>query len=141
LIDIAKADAIEKDLHLILPEIANDDALMQDVTGAFEAMAIPFYDRHSIPHLWCVRQATSDGRQLKGYPSALAAAEFAENHWTLIQWAAGEWEYEEHKKPSMIHGTCPAALRSYDDWLENGFAGRIIRAGDHDILEMARGRR
>jgi hypothetical protein len=141
LIDIARADAMEKDLHLILPEIANDDGLMHDVEGAFEALAIPFIDRHSIPHLWCVRQCTSDGREMSSYASAVRAAKYAEAHWTRIKWTAGEWEYEEHRSPDSIHAEWPHALRKYDDWLENGFPGRIIRAGDHDILEAARGKR
>jgi hypothetical protein len=141
LIDIARADAMDKDLNLIMPEIASDDDLMHDVEGAFEALAIPFIDRHGIPHLWCNRQCSSDGRELSGYASALRAAEFAEEHWSLIRWASNEWEYEEHRHPEKIHAEWPKALRRYDDWLENAFAGRIIRAGDHDILEMARGKR
>jgi hypothetical protein len=140
LIDIARADAMEKDLHLILPGIANDDDLMHDVVGAFEALAVPFIDRHSIPHLWCIRQCSNDGREIRSFGSALRAAEFAEDHWAKIQWTAGEWEYEEHRNPDKIHAEWPAALRRYDDWLENAFPGRVIRAGDHDILEMARGK-
>jgi hypothetical protein len=62
LIDIARADEMGKQLHLIMPEIANDPELMHDVTGAFEALAIPLIDRHGIPHLWCVRQYSYDGR-------------------------------------------------------------------------------
>ena len=141
LIDIARADAMEKDLRLIFPEIANDDAKMHDVIGAFEAMAIPCLDRHAIPHLWCVRQCTNDGRELSSFASSIRAAQFAEERWTMIKWGAGEWEYDEHRNPDSIHAEWPKALRRYDDWLENAFAGRIIRAGDHDILEMARGKR
>lgn len=141
LIDVAKADAMEKDLHLILPEIANDDDLMHDVVGAFEALAVPFVDRHGIPHLSCIRQYSTDGREIRSFGSACAAAEFAEAHWTLITWQAGEWEYEEHRNPEKLRLNWPPALRRYDDWLENAFPGRIIRAGDHDILEMARGKR
>jgi hypothetical protein len=141
LINIARADAMAPDLHLILPEIANDDELMHDVKGAFEALAVPFIDRHSIPHLWCIRPCTSDGRESSSFPSAIKAAQFAEEHWTLILHASHEWEYEEHRSPDFIHAEWPKALRKYDDWLENAFAGRIIRAADDEILEMARGKR
>ena len=141
LIDIARADAMEKHLWVILPEIASDDDLMHDVNGAYNALAIPCIDRHSLPHLWCVRQFTDDGREISTYASAIRAAEFAETHWTLIKFNAGEWEYEEHRHPEKIHAEWPKALARYNDWIENAFAGRIIRAGDHDILEEARGNR
>jgi hypothetical protein len=141
LIDIKRADEIGKQLHLIMPAIANDPELMHDVTGAFEALAIPFIDRHGIPHLWCVRQYSDDGRELSGFASALRAAEFAEAHWTQIRWITNGWEYDQHRNPEKIHAEWPKALKRYDDWLENGFAGRIIRAGDDPILEEARGNR
>jgi hypothetical protein len=141
LIDIARADEIGKQLHLIMPEIANDSDLMHDVEGAFEALAVPFIDRHGIPHLWPIRQYSGDGRELSSYASALRGAEFAETHWTQLRFITNGWEYKEHRHPERIHAAWPKELKRYDHWLENAFAGRIIRAGDHAILEEARGNR
>jgi hypothetical protein len=140
LIDIARADELSKNLHLIMPAIAHDEELMRDVEGAFEALAIPFLDRHGIPHLWCVRQYQGDGREIAGFASAIRAAEFAETRWTLIRFVSNGWEYEEHRHPEKIHAEWPKALQRYDDWIENAFSGRIIREGNHDILEAARGK-
>jgi hypothetical protein len=141
LIDIARANEMDKNLWLILPELASDPEEMHDVEGAYEALGVPFLDRHGIPHFWTIRQYTSDGRELTGFASAVRAAEFAEDRWTRIKFAGGEWEYEEHRHPELIHATWPAALVTYDDWVENAFAGRIIRASNHDVLEMARGKK
>jgi hypothetical protein len=140
LIDIARADEMGKNLQLIVPDIAKDAELMSDVEGAFEALAVPFLDKHGIPHLWCIRPYQKDGREIASYASAIQAAEFAEDHCTRIQFVAGYWEYEEHRNPDKIHAEWPQALRCFDDWIENAFAGRIIRKGDHPILEAARGK-
>jgi hypothetical protein len=141
LIDIKRADEISKQLHLIVPGVANDSDLMHDVAGVYEALAIPCIDRHGIPHLWCVRQYSNDGRELPSYASALRAAECAEEYWAQLCWVTNGWEVTKHRHPEKIHGEWPKALKRYDDWLENAFAGRIIRVGDHAILEEARGNR
>lgn len=141
LIDIARADELSKNLWLIMPKIASNPEEMHDVEGAYEAVGVPFIDRHSLPHFWNIRQYSSDGRELSSFAGALRAAEFAESHWTRIKFTASDWEYEEHRHPESIHATWPSALVTYDDWIENAFAGRIIRTSNHDILEMARGKK
>jgi hypothetical protein len=140
LIDIARADEMGKNLHLIMPKVAHDAELMSDVEGAYEALAVPCLDRHGIPHLWCIRQYQGDGRELVSFASAVQAATFAEAHWTKIRFVMNGWEFEEHRNPEKIHAEWPKALRRFDDWIENGFAGRIIREGNHAILEAARGK-
>jgi hypothetical protein len=141
LIDIARADELSKNLWLIMPEIASDSEMMHDVEGAYEAIGVPFIDRHAIPHFWTIRQYSTDGRELPSFAGALRAAEFAETHWARIKFVTNDWEYEEHRHPELIHAAWPSALVTYDDWVENAFAGRIIRASNHDVLEMARGKK
>jgi hypothetical protein len=141
LIDIARADELGKNLWLIMPEIASDSEMMHDVEGAYEAIGVPLLDRHSVPHFWTIRQYSTDGRELPSFAGAIRAAEFAEAHWARIKFVTNDWEYEEHRHPELIHATWPTALVTYDDWIENAFAGRIIRAWNHDILEMARGKK
>jgi hypothetical protein len=140
LINAKRADEIGDNLHLILPEIARNDELMCDVDGAYEAFGIPFIDRHSIPHMWFLRQYQNDGREISSFATAVEAAEFAENHWTLIRFVAGRWEHHKHRNPDKIHAEWPKALVTFDDWIENTLPGRIIRKSDHPILEAARGK-
>jgi hypothetical protein len=61
LIDASRADAPGKDLWLIVSKIANDEQQMHDVSGAFNAFAVPCYDRHSIPQS---RRAGSVSRRI-----------------------------------------------------------------------------
>jgi hypothetical protein len=140
LVDATKATAIGKDLYLVLPKVADDGGL-EGLDEAHNALLVPLIDRDGQAFLWPLRTHNRDGSQLQSYDSALAVLPKIVDKWGGIKWRGRGYILDYPRKPEAMPEPppWPENLRTFDDWVDAGFTGKIIKHSDHKALQTIRG--
>ena len=140
LVDATKATAIGKDLYLVLPKVAADGGL-EGLEEAHNALLVPLIDRDGQAFLWPLRTHNRDGSQLQSYDSALAVLPKIVDKWGGIKWRGRGYTLDYPRNPDAMPEPppWPENLRTFDDWVDAGFTGKIIKHSDHKALQIIRG--
>jgi hypothetical protein len=139
LVDAAKSNSTGKDLYLLLPE-ALDLGATDGIATCYNALVVPIVDRDGQAFLWDIRRATRDGVQLGSYDSATDILPALVEKWGRVQWTGDGYSRDEPYNPAVLGDPkWPANLRTFDDWVEAAFRGKIIAAPDHKVLQHLRG--
>lgn len=145
-IDAAKADAMNKDLYVVMPEAVEAGALDGTTTG-YDALMVPLVDRDAIAFLWEIRRLNRDGVTLPSYDEAMRVLEGTEEKpglryaWGRIVFQGKGYILDNAPKPEIFgEPKWPSNLKTLDDWVEAAFPGKIIRDPDHKVLLRLRGR-
>lgn len=137
-VDAAKANATSKDLYLVLPTAVEAGALDGIATG-YDALLVPLVDRDGLAFLWDIRRATRDGVQLGSYDSAMTVLPQMVDAWGRLQWQGTGYILDfPYRVESLGEPRWPTNLRTFDDWAEAAFRGKLISAVDHKILQYLR---
>jgi hypothetical protein len=137
-VDASKANATSKDLYLILPE-ALDAGGLDGIATAYNALIVPMVDRDGLAFVWDIRRATRDGVQLQSYDSATAILPDMVNEWGRVQWLGSGYSLDKPYNPAALgEPKWPSNLRTFDDWVEAAFRGKIISTADHKTLQYLR---
>jgi hypothetical protein len=144
-IDAAKADAMNKDLYVVMPEAVEAGALDGTTTG-YDALMVPLVDRDAIAFLWEIRRLNRDGVTLPSYDEAMRVLEGTEEKpglryaWGRIVFQGKGYILDNAPKPEIFgEPKWPSNLKTLDDWVEAAFPGKIIRDPDHKVLLRLRG--
>jgi hypothetical protein len=139
LVDAAKANATGKDLYILLPQ-ALDQAATDGIATCYTALLVPAVDRDGQAYIWDIRTMTRDGVMLASYESAIGILPGLVDEWGRIQWTGSGYTVDRPYNPATLgEPKWPANLRTFDDWVEAAFRGRIISARDHQVLQHLRG--
>jgi hypothetical protein len=145
LVDAAKGGAMGKDLYAVTPEAVDAGALI-GITTEYDALMVPLVDRDEIAYLWEIRRLNRDGIQLPSYDAAMRVLEGTEEKpglrytWGRIVFQNRNFALDNAPKPDFFgEPKWPAKLKTFDDWVEAAFPGKIIRDPEHKILRRLRG--
>jgi hypothetical protein len=139
LVDAAKANATTKDLFIVLPEALDRGALDGIATG-YNALVVPIVDRDAQAFLWDIRTTTRDGAQLSSYESVVSILPALEEEWGRVQWLGNGYSLDKPYNAAVLgEPRWPANLRTFDDWIEAAFRGKVIASPDHKALQHLRG--
>jgi hypothetical protein len=139
LVDAAKASSTSKDLYIVLPEALDLGALDGIATG-YNALVVPIVDRDAQAFLWDIRTTTRDGAQLTSYESAVSVLPSLVDDWGRVQWLGNGYSLDKPYNAAVLgEPRWPTNLRTFDDWVEAAFRGKIIAAAGHKALQHLRG--
>ncbi len=61
--------------------------------------------------------------------------------WGAIKWRGRGYLVDYPRRPEFMPETpaWPKNLRTFDDWVDAGFCGKIVKQNDHKALQILRG--